>query len=141
MDHPLFTDDLKLTPYWWDDAPRPEIANAPLPDKVDVLIAGCGPGGGALCRELLGEVCRLLRDGGVYLLYSFRPPFEMLKFRSMPVNAESASGAVWAKAGENRATRVGAFLRKTSLDELPQFWNVLRGDMSVVGPRPLFFRS
>lgn len=42
MDHPLFTDDLKLTPYWWDDAPRPEIANAPLPDKVDVAIVGAG---------------------------------------------------------------------------------------------------
>ena len=62
--------------------------------------------------------------------------FEMLKFRSMPVNAERASGAVWATPGESRATRVGAFLRKTSLDELPQFLNVLRGDMSVVGPRP-----
>ncbi|TFZ45642.1 undecaprenyl-phosphate glucose phosphotransferase [Stenotrophomonas maltophilia] len=62
--------------------------------------------------------------------------FWMLKFRSMPVDAEGASGAVWAKAGESRATRVGSFLRKTSLDELPQFINVLLGDMSIVGPRP-----
>ncbi|CAN5915483.1 undecaprenyl-phosphate glucose phosphotransferase [soil metagenome] len=62
--------------------------------------------------------------------------FQMLKFRSMPVNAEQRTGAVWAKAGESRSTRVGAFLRKTSLDELPQFLNVLLGDMSIVGPRP-----
>lgn len=62
--------------------------------------------------------------------------FHMLKFRSMPVDAESQSGAVWAQAGENRATKFGSFLRRTSLDELPQFWNVLKGDMSIVGPRP-----
>ena len=62
--------------------------------------------------------------------------FEILKFRSMPVGAEAASGAVWSRRGEVRATPVGAFLRRTSLDELPQFLNVLRGDMSVVGPRP-----
>ena len=62
--------------------------------------------------------------------------FDMLKFRSMPVDAEAASGPVWAKPGEQRATPFGAFLRRYSLDELPQFWNVLRGDMSLVGPRP-----
>lgn len=62
--------------------------------------------------------------------------FNMLKFRSMPVDVENKTGAVWATSGESRATRVGAFLRKTSLDELPQFINVLKGDMSIVGPRP-----
>ncbi len=63
-------------------------------------------------------------------------PIQMLKFRTMPVDAESSSGPVWANASDNRATRVGRFLRRTSLDELPQFFNVLRGDMSIVGPRP-----
>jgi len=62
--------------------------------------------------------------------------FTMLKFRSMPVDAEAKTGAVWAKPGEQRATRFGAFLRKTSLDELPQLINVLTGEMSLVGPRP-----
>jgi len=62
--------------------------------------------------------------------------FDMLKFRSMPVTAEKDSGAVWATREENRATPIGKFLRRTSLDELPQFINVLKGDMSVVGPRP-----
>jgi putative colanic acid biosynthesis UDP-glucose lipid carrier transferase len=62
--------------------------------------------------------------------------FTMLKFRSMPVDAEAKSGAVWSKPGEKRATRFGGILRKTSLDELPQLINVLKGDMSLVGPRP-----
>ncbi len=62
--------------------------------------------------------------------------FQMLKFRTMPVDVEAETGPKWASSGEKRATRVGAFLRKTSLDELPQFWNVLLGDMSIVGPRP-----
>jgi putative colanic acid biosynthesis UDP-glucose lipid carrier transferase len=63
-------------------------------------------------------------------------PFEILKFRSMPVGAENASGPVWAGRDERRATPFGAFLRRMSLDELPQLLNVLRGEMSIVGPRP-----
>jgi undecaprenyl-phosphate glucose phosphotransferase len=62
--------------------------------------------------------------------------FPMLKFRTMPLVAEAGSGPVWARSGDGRATRFGAFLRRYSLDELPQFINVLRGEMSIVGPRP-----
>jgi len=62
--------------------------------------------------------------------------FTMWKFRSMRIDAENKSGAVWAVKDDDRKTPFGAFLRKTSLDEIPQFWNVLIGDMSLVGPRP-----
>ncbi len=63
-------------------------------------------------------------------------PFMMLKFRTMPIDAEAQTGPVWNHHAEQRATPFGAFLRRTSLDELPQFINVLKGDMSIVGPRP-----
>jgi sugar transferase (PEP-CTERM system associated) len=62
--------------------------------------------------------------------------FVVHKFRSMREDAEKGTGAVWATKQDNRVTRVGRFLRLTRLDELPQLWNVLRGDMSLVGPRP-----
>jgi Undecaprenyl-phosphate glucose phosphotransferase len=62
--------------------------------------------------------------------------FHMLKFRSMRIDAEAQTGAVWAVKDDGRRTAIGSFLRSSSLDELPQLWNVLVGDMSIVGPRP-----
>lgn len=70
---------------------------------------------------------RMTRDGKI---------FTMWKFRSMVMDAEHKTGAVWAKKEDHRITPFGKFIRSTSLDEFPQFWNVLRGQMSLVGPRP-----
>ncbi|HTM44832.1 MAG TPA: sugar transferase [Polyangiaceae bacterium] len=67
--------------------------------------------------------------------YSFAE-FDMIKLRTMRVDAESRTGAVLAAENDPRVTRIGRILRKSRLDELPQLWNVLKGDMSLVGPRP-----
>jgi lipopolysaccharide/colanic/teichoic acid biosynthesis glycosyltransferase len=62
--------------------------------------------------------------------------FVLYKFRTMRQDAESKTGAVWTQEGDSRITRFGRFLRKTRLDEFPQLYNVLKGDMSFIGPRP-----
>jgi len=62
--------------------------------------------------------------------------FYMVKFRTMLADAEALTGAVWAQENDPRVTRVGRFLRRSRLDEIPQLWNVLRGEMSLIGPRP-----
>jgi exopolysaccharide biosynthesis polyprenyl glycosylphosphotransferase len=63
-------------------------------------------------------------------------PFQIIKLRSMPTDAENSTGAVWAVKDDPRRLKIGRFMRATNLDELPQLWNVLKGDMSMVGPRP-----
>ena len=83
----------------------------------------------------------LIEDGGPVLYRQERigqlgKPFQILKLRSMRVDAEKLSGPMWSTANDTRTTRVGRFVRRTSIDELPQLINVLRGEMSVVGPRP-----
>jgi lipopolysaccharide/colanic/teichoic acid biosynthesis glycosyltransferase len=78
------------------------------------------------CNSVFYGQHRLGRDGRV---------FAILKFRSMVPDAEKQTGAVWAKQNDPRITRVGKILRATAMDELPQLWNIFRGDMSFVGPR------
>ena len=63
-------------------------------------------------------------------------PFEIIKLRSMRMDAERESGAIWAVENDTRRLKIGEFMRKWNLDELPQFWNVFKGEMSLVGPRP-----
>jgi exopolysaccharide biosynthesis polyprenyl glycosylphosphotransferase len=94
---------------------------------------------------LVGAMIAILIESGTPVLYRQTRigrngrPFEILKLRSMVRDAEARSGAIWAvgdPSKDDRTTKVGRFIRKTSIDELPQFLNVLRGDMSIVGPRP-----
>jgi len=87
---------------------------------ISWLIKRTSPGPVFYAQERMGL------DGKQFIVY---------KFRTMPVDAE-AEGPVWSDDNDNRATRVGTFLRRHDLDEWPQFWNVLKGDMSIVGPRP-----
>jgi lipopolysaccharide/colanic/teichoic acid biosynthesis glycosyltransferase len=107
---------------------------------ADVALAGLGL---VLTSPLLAAaaVAIKLEDGGPVLYRQRRvgkdgEDFELLKLRSMTVGAEHLGAGFAVDSGDSRITRVGRVLRRTSVDELPQLWNVLRGDMSVIGPRP-----
>jgi lipopolysaccharide/colanic/teichoic acid biosynthesis glycosyltransferase len=107
---------------------------------ADVAIAGVGL---ALASPLLGiaALATRLGDGGPVIYRQTRVgkdgvDFDVLKLRTMVVGAEHIGAGYAVDRGDRRITRVGRFLRRTSIDELPQLWNVLRGDMSVIGPRP-----
>ncbi len=89
---------------------------------VAALAVKLGDGGPVLYRQT-----RVGRDGA---------DFELLKLRTMVVGAESMGAGAAVNTGDSRITRAGALLRRLSVDELPQLWNVVRGDMSVIGPRP-----
>ncbi|MDZ4200516.1 MAG: sugar transferase, partial [Kiritimatiellia bacterium] len=97
------------------------LISAPVLAVAAVCIKRSSPGPVFYRQERCGE------GGRRFMLY---------KLRTMRMDAEAKSGPVWTTEEDPRRTRVGAFLRRYNLDELPQFWNVLRGDMSLVGPRP-----
>jgi lipopolysaccharide/colanic/teichoic acid biosynthesis glycosyltransferase len=107
---------------------------------ADVAVAG---GALILASPLLGLAAFVvkLEDGGPILYRQTRvgkdgENFELLKLRTMVVGAERMGSGFAVNEGDSRITRAGRILRKLSLDELPQFWNVVRGEMSVIGPRP-----
>jgi len=97
------------------------LAAAPLMGLIGLIIRATSPGPALYFQERVGLGGRV---------------FRLVKFRTMRADAEQDTGPVWARNHDPRCTRVGAFLRRTSLDELPQLWNVLKGEMSLVGPRP-----
>jgi Undecaprenyl-phosphate glucose phosphotransferase len=114
--------------------------NAALKRGLDL---GLGIVGLALLSPLMGAIALAIRwsSPGPVLFRQERMGldgrrFEMLKFRTMIEDAEKETGAIWASPSDPRVTWIGRLLRRTSLDELPQLWNVLKGEMSLVGPRP-----
>lgn len=137
----------KLTIGELDGVPTLEIWDVPLRKwhnrfvkrTMDVVLSAAGLM--LLSPLLLAFGLWVMADGGPPLYSQERMgrdgrTFGLLKFRTMVPDAETASGPVWASPRDPRVTRLGAVLRRFSLDELPQLWNVLIGDMSLVGPRP-----
>jgi lipopolysaccharide/colanic/teichoic acid biosynthesis glycosyltransferase len=107
----------------------------------DILLSGVGLIASSPLWVLFAAAIKLEDGGPVF----YRQPrvglggrtFSALKFRSMRPDAEAATGAIQARAGDDRVTRVGRLMRATAMDELPQLVNILKGDMSFVGPRAL----
>ncbi len=97
------------------------LLSLPLQVAIAIAVKATSPG------PVLYSQRRVGRDGQIFVMY---------KFRSMRADAEAKTGAVWARVGDARVTPIGRFLRRMRLDELPQLWNVLIGEMSLVGPRP-----
>jgi lipopolysaccharide/colanic/teichoic acid biosynthesis glycosyltransferase len=138
----VLLDELDEAWFLFDRPLRLRLVYAAVKTLVDVLTG------------LVGSILAVLLIPAVWLWYRLgRPedrgpvfyvqertglrgrPFRMVKFRTMRVDAE-ADGPVWARVGDDRVTRLGRLLRSTHLDELPQFFNVLRREMSLIGPRP-----
>ncbi|MFY9550290.1 MAG: undecaprenyl-phosphate glucose phosphotransferase [Thermoanaerobaculia bacterium] len=130
-----------------DGLPVVHLTQVPLTGWMSLvkrtLDLGISAGALALLSPVLAAIAAAIRlaDGGPVLYRQRRMgldgrPFDIVKFRSMVVSAEEESGPTWAISEDPRRTRLGTFLRTWSLDELPQLWNVLRGEMSLVGPRP-----
>jgi len=114
--------------------------NSVLKRAIDIGISGMALAGLAPFFGLVAFLIKRTSPGPVFYKQERMgldgQAFNVYKFRSMHVGAEDETGPVWARDDDPRTTRVGQWLRRFDVDELPQLWNVLRGDMSIVGPRP-----
>jgi Undecaprenyl-phosphate glucose phosphotransferase len=114
--------------------------NSVLKRATDVIISGAALSVMAIPFAIIAALIRRTSKGAVFYKQERMgldgKAFNVYKFRSMYEGAEDATGPIWAREDDPRCTPVGKFLRRWDIDELPQFWNVLRGDMSIVGPRP-----
>jgi Undecaprenyl-phosphate glucose phosphotransferase len=114
--------------------------NAIIKRVIDITISSVALIVLALPGAVIAAIIKLTSPGPVFYRQERMGldgrPFTVYKFRSMHVDAEEITGPIWARDDDPRCTAVGRFLRRTDLDELPQIWNVFKGDMSVVGPRP-----
>ena len=114
--------------------------NSWLKRTIDIVLSTATVVVLAIPTAIIAAVVKLTSPGPVFYRQERMgldgKAFSVYKFRSMYADAEDDSGPVWARDDDPRATPVGHWLRRFDLDELPQFWNVLRGDMSIVGPRP-----
>jgi lipopolysaccharide/colanic/teichoic acid biosynthesis glycosyltransferase len=117
-----------------------DVAQRAAKRALDVVLGGLGTLAGAPLIALAALLIRLESPG--HPIYKQTrvgkdgAPFQIYKLRTMVTGAEFTGAGLAIQEGDDRITRVGAFLRRTSLDELPNLWNVLRGEMAIVGPRP-----
>lgn len=114
--------------------------NSAVKRAIDVAVSAAALLVLAAPLGILAALVRLTSNGPIFYRQERMgldgKPFTIVKLRSMTHDAERETGPVWATADDPRVTPLGRFLRRANLDELPQLWNVLRGDMSIVGPRP-----
>jgi Undecaprenyl-phosphate glucose phosphotransferase len=122
-----------------NDVPLQGI-NSMIKRGIDAVLSGIGLAVLAIPLAIIALLVKITSRGPVLFRQERMgldgKSFTLVKFRSMQDDAERETGPVWTKQNDPRVTGFGRFLRRSNLDELPQLWNVLRGDMSLVGPRP-----
>jgi exopolysaccharide biosynthesis polyprenyl glycosylphosphotransferase len=128
-------------PGWWPPAPPDSSLSLRVLRRLsDIVVAAAGLAVSAPVLIAAALVIRLDSPGPAFYWQErvgrFGRPFKLAKLRTMVEHAEADGQAVWAQERDPRITRVGRFLRRSRLDEVPQLWNVLRGEMSLIGPRP-----